>query len=133
MPQDITHVFLNLFSNGFYATHARRRATDDPAYRPTLEVVSRSLGDTVEVRVRDNGSGMPPAVQAMLLTPFFTTKPTGEGIGLGLSLSYEIVVQQHRGTIRVHSREGEHTELVVTLPRRLARIARIATDARATA
>jgi len=80
-------------------------------------VTTRDLGDRVEIRVRDNGVGMPPEVQAKLFTPFFTTKPTGEGTGLGLSISYDIVTQQHSGTITVDSRPGEFTEFTVRLPR----------------
>jgi signal transduction histidine kinase len=123
VPQDITRVFLNLFGNGFYATAKRQRDRGARAgYRPTLRVSTRDLGNEVEVRVRDNGIGMPPEVRAKLFTPFFTTKPTGEGTGLGLSISYDIVVQQHGGTITVDSRPGEFTELVLRLPRAQARV-----------
>jgi signal transduction histidine kinase len=123
VPQDITRVFLNLCGNGFYATAKRQRdGGDDTEYRPTLRVTTRDLGDQVEVRVRDNGVGMPPEVRAKLFTPFFTTKPTGEGTGLGLSISYDIVVQEHGGTITVDSRPGEFTEFVIRLPRAAARV-----------
>lgn len=122
VPQDITRVFLNLFGNGFYATTKRQRGATGADYRPTLRVTTRDLGDQVEMRVRDNGVGVPPKVRAKLFTPFFTTKPTGEGTGLGLSISYDIVVQQHGGTITVDSRPGEFTELVIRLPRAAARI-----------
>jgi signal transduction histidine kinase len=123
VPQDITRVFLNLFGNGFYATAKRQRDGSAGAdYRPTLRVSSRDLGDQVEVRVRDNGVGMPREVREKLFTPFFTTKPTGEGTGLGLSISYEIVVRQHGGTIAVDSRPGEFTEFVMQLPRAAARV-----------
>src|SRR5207253_11288676 len=88
-------------------------------YRPVLRVATRDLGGEVEVRIRDNGVGMPPEVQAKLFTPFFTTKPTGEGTGLGLSISYDIVVQQHGGAIAVDIRLGEFTEFTVRLPRSL--------------
>jgi signal transduction histidine kinase len=81
--------------------------------------MTRDLGDQVEIRVRDNGVGMPPEVRSKLFTPFFTTKPTGEGTGLGLSISYDIVVQQHGGTITVDSRPGEFTEFTIRLPRGL--------------
>jgi signal transduction histidine kinase len=117
VPQDITRVLLNLFGNGFYAAAKRREAGSEPAFQPSLRVSTRDLGDQVEIRVRDNGAGMPPEVQAKLFTPFFTTKPTGEGTGLGLSISYDIVVQQHGGTITVDSRPGEFTEFTVRLPR----------------
>lgn len=122
VPQDMTRVFLNLFGNGFYATTERqrdRRTASD--YRPTLSVVTRDLGDQVEVRVRDNGIGMTPEVRAKLFTPFFTTKPTGEGTGLGLSISYDIVVQEHGGIVMVDSNPAEFTEFVIRLPRAAAR------------
>ena len=119
VPQDITRVLLNLFGNGFYAASKRREERTDPAFQPSLRVSTRDLGDQVEIRVRDNGVGMPPEVQSKLFTPFFTTKPTGEGTGLGLSISYDIVVQQHGGTITVDSRPGEFTEFTVRLPRSL--------------
>ena len=120
VPQDITRVFLNLFGNAFYAVNKRRRDGGDPSFAPTLTLTTRSRGDEIEVRVRDNGSGMPPEVRDKAFTPFFTTKPTGEGTGLGLSISYDIVVQEHGGTIAVDSREGEFTEFTLNLPRHLA-------------
>jgi signal transduction histidine kinase len=119
VPQDITRVLLNLFGNGFYAAASRRQQGIDPAFQPSLRVMTRDLGDQVEISVRDNGVGMPPEVRSKLFTPFFTTKPTGEGTGLGLSISYEIVVQQHGGTITVDSRPSEFTEFTVRLPRGL--------------
>jgi signal transduction histidine kinase len=119
VPQDITRVLLNLFGNGFYAAAKRRQEGTDPAFQPSLRVMTRDLGDQVEISVRDNGVGMPPEVRSKLFTPFFTTKPTGEGTGLGLSISYDIVVQQHGGTITVDSRPGEFTEFTVRLPRTL--------------
>jgi signal transduction histidine kinase len=118
VPQDITRVLLNLFGNGFYAAAKRLREGSDPAFQPSLRVTTRELGNAVEIRVRDNGVGMPPEVVAKLFTPFFTTKPTGEGTGLGLSISYDIVTQQHGGTISVDSRPGEFTEFTMRLPRR---------------
>lgn len=121
VPQDMTRVFLNLFGNSFYATAKRQRESGGGEYRPTLRVTTRSLEEQVEIRVRDNGVGMPPEVRAKLFTPFFTTKPTGEGTGLGLSISYDIVVQQHGGTITVDSRPNEFTEFVLRLPRAAAR------------
>src|SRR5271170_4096079 len=117
VPQDITRVFLNLFGNAFYAVNQRRRDGGDPAFAPRLQVSTRNCGDGIEVRVHDNGTGMPPAVRDKAFTPFFTTKPTGEGTGLGLSISYDIVVQQHHGTIAVDSRQGEFTEFTLHLPR----------------
>jgi two-component system NtrC family sensor kinase len=117
VPQDLTRVFLNLFGNGFYAAKKRAHAQGDVAFRPMLAVVTRDLGDAVEVRVRDNGAGIPAEIKDKLFQPFFTTKPTGEGTGLGLSISYDIVTQQHGGTIEVDSALGEFTEFIVRLPR----------------
>jgi two-component system, NtrC family, sensor kinase len=114
-PQEVTRVLL-LFGNGFYAANKRRHdgATN---FRPVLRVATRDLGEAVEIRVRDNGSGIPPEIRDKLFQPFFTTKPTGEGTGLGLSISWDIVTQQHAGTITVDSRVGEFTEFVIRLPR----------------
>jgi signal transduction histidine kinase len=117
-PQEMTRVFLNLFGNGFYAATKRQRDGGGPDFRPVLTVTTRGLGEAVEVRVRDNGSGIPPEIRDKLFQPFFTTKPTGEGTGLGLSISYDIVTQQHGGTIEVESSVGEFTEFTIRLPRR---------------
>jgi GAF domain-containing protein len=116
-PQEITRVFLNLFGNGFYAANKRSHENGEGSFRPTLTVATRDDGEAVEVRVRDNGTGIPPDIRDKLFQPFFTTKPTGEGTGLGLSISYDIVTQQHGGTITVDSRVGEFTEFTVRLPR----------------
>jgi len=116
-PQEITRVFLNLFGNGFYAATKRTRENGEGSFRPVLAVATREDGDAVEVRVRDNGTGIPPDIRERLFQPFFTTKPTGEGTGLGLSISYDIVTAQHGGTITVDSRVGEFTEFTVRLPR----------------
>jgi len=116
-PQEMMRVFLNLLGNGFYATAKRARDGAGPDFRPTLKVATRDLGDTVEVRVRDNGTGIAPEIREKLFQPFVTTKPTGEGTGLGLSIAYDIITQQHGGTIDVDSREGKFTEFIVRLPR----------------
>src|SRR5438132_5892594 len=116
-PQEMTRVFLNLFGNGFYATVKRQHDGAGPDFRPTLKVTTRELGDAVEVRVRDNGTGIAPEIRDKLFQPFVTTKPTGEGTGLGLSIAYDIVAQQHGGTIEVDSRVDEFTEFTVRLPR----------------
>ena len=110
-------MFLNLIGNGFYAATKRQRGEAGPGFKPVLTVTTRDLGDAVEVRVRDNGTGIPPEIKDKLFQPFFTTKPTGEGTGLGLSISYDIVTQQHGGTIAVESAVGEFTEFIVRLPR----------------
>jgi len=115
VPQDVTRVFLNLIGNGFYAANKRSRETGS---RPILKVSTRDLGAAVEVRIRDNGTGIAPENRDKLFHPFFTTKPTGEGTGLGLSISYEIVTQLHGGTIEVDSEVGAFTEFTVRLPRK---------------
>jgi len=115
-PQDITRVFLNLFNNGFYAAN-KRQAAGEPGFTPTLKVTTHDLGDAVEIRVRDNGTGIPAEIRDKLFQPFFTTKPTGEGTGLGLSISYDVVTKQHGGRIAVDSEPGAFTEFTVTLPR----------------
>ena len=118
-PQEITRVLLNLISNGFYATMKQKAAMND-GYQPALAAATRGLGDHVEIRIRDNGGGIPPDVTAKMFNPFFTTKPPGEGTGLGLSLSYDIIVKQHGGSIEVDTRPGEFTEFRVVLPRAAA-------------
>jgi two-component system, NtrC family, sensor kinase len=115
VPQDIGRVLLNLYNNGFYATQQRVKQ-NQPSYQPTLTVQTECADGMVRIRVRDNGMGMPEAVKAKIFQPFFTTKPTGEGTGLGLSLSYDIVTKGHGGTISVESWEGEGTEFVIELP-----------------
>lgn len=116
LPQEISRVLVNLFGNGFYATRSRREA-GEADYEPTIKVATRSFSDTVEIRVRDNGVGMPKEVRDKLFTPFFTTKPTGEGTGLGLSLSYDVITQQHKGSIVADSEENGFTEFTIRLPR----------------
>jgi len=115
VPQDMTRVFLNLIGNGFYAATKKSR---EPGSRPVLSVTTRARDEAVEIRVRDNGTGIAPKYRDRLFQPFFTTKPTGEGTGLGLSISYDIVTQQHGGTITVDSEPGAFTEFTVRLPRR---------------
>ena len=116
-PQDITRVFLNLFANGFYATTRRARDGGDAGFVPTLKVTTLDAGEAVEIRVRDNGTGIPADIRDKLFQPFFTTKPTGEGTGLGLSITYDIVTQQHGGSIAVDSKVGEYSEFTIRLPR----------------
>jgi signal transduction histidine kinase len=119
-PQDVTRVLLNLISNGFYAATKRKAQADDDGYQPTLAASTQSLGDRVEIRVRDNGPGIPPDVREKMFNPFFTTKPAGEGTGLGLSICHDIVVKQHGGSIEVETQPGEFTEIRVILPRAAA-------------
>ncbi|HTW54811.1 MAG TPA: GAF domain-containing protein [Stellaceae bacterium] len=116
VPQDMTRVFLNLIGNGFYAANKRAQNSGN-GFRPMLKVATQEAGEAVEVRVRDNGTGIPPDIRDKLFQPFFTTKPTGEGTGLGLSISYDIVTQQHGGSIAVDSAENEFTEFTIRLPR----------------
>jgi two-component system NtrC family sensor kinase len=116
-PQEITRVFLNLISNGFYAA-TKRKETSDEIFEPTLKASTKSLGNGVEIRIRDNGTGIPLEVKERMFNPFFTTKPAGEGTGLGLSMSHDIVVKQHRGKIDVATEPGAFTEFIITLPRR---------------
>ena len=117
-PQDITRVCLNLIGNGFYAAR-KQQAAAGLGFEPCLRVSTRDLGDGVEIRVRDNGTGVPDEIREKLFQPFFTTKPTGEGTGLGLSITYDIVTKAHGGTITVESKVGVYTEFVVTLPRKM--------------
>jgi signal transduction histidine kinase len=119
-PQEITRVLLNLISNGFYAANKRRQETGDGGYEPTLAASTKSLGDRVEIRIRDNGTGIPPEVKDKMFNPFFTTKPAGEGTGLGLSLSHDIIVKQHSGAIEVDTEPGAFTEIRIVLPRAAA-------------
>jgi signal transduction histidine kinase len=119
-PQEITRVFLNLISNGFYAAMKRKAEAKLDGYEPVLAAATRNLGDSVEIRIRDNGGGIPPEVREKMFNPFFTTKPPGEGTGLGLSLSYDIVVKQHAGSIEVDTEPGEFTEFRIILPRAAA-------------
>jgi signal transduction histidine kinase len=118
-PQEITRVFLNLISNGFYAA-TKRKETGEEAFEPKLSATTRSLGNKVEIRIRDNGTGIPLEVRDKMFNPFFTTKPAGEGTGLGLSISHDIVVKQHGGNLDVDSEPGAFTEFIITLPRTAA-------------
>jgi two-component system, NtrC family, sensor kinase len=116
-PQEITRALLNLISNGFYAATRRKAESGDENFEPVLSAATRDLGETVEIRIRDNGMGIPPEVRAKIFNPFFTTKPTGEGTGLGLSMTHDIIVKQHGGRIDVDTEPGAFTEFIVTLPR----------------
>jgi two-component system, NtrC family, sensor kinase len=119
-PQEITRVLLNLISNGFYAATRRKVQDGGDGYEPTLAAATKNLGDSVEIRIRDNGSGITPEVRGRMFNPFFTTKPAGEGTGLGLSISHDIIVKQHGGSIDVNSEPGHYTEFRIVLPRNAA-------------
>ena len=115
-PQEITRVLLNLISNGFYAT-TKRKAEAGDGFEPMLSAATKNLGDKVEIRIRDNGTGIPEGVKEKIFNPFFTTKPSGEGTGLGLSISHDIIVKQHGGSIDVETEPGLFTEFRIVLPR----------------
>src|SRR5262249_11382448 len=116
-PQEITRALLNLISNGFYAATKRKGQSDSDTYEPNLTAATKNLGDKIEIRIRDNGVGIPPEIKEKMFNPFFTTKPAGEGTGLGLSITHDIIVKQHSGSIEVDTRPGEFTEVRIVLPR----------------
>jgi len=139
IPQDISRVFLNIINNACYAAHQKARVGEresgrkgdgvsaspthpvshslTPPFHPTLSVVTKNLGNGIEIRIRDNGNGIPKEIRDKIFNPFFTTKPAGQGAGLGLSISYDIIVQEHNGEIKVETEEGKFAEVVVRLPR----------------
>jgi two-component system NtrC family sensor kinase len=119
-PQEITRVLLNLISNSFYATTKRQGQESSNGFEPTITAATKSLGDRVEIRIRDNGTGIPSEVREKMFNPFFTTKPAGEGTGLGLSISHDIIVKQHSGSIEVDTEPGLFTEFRIILPRSAA-------------
>ena len=123
-PQEITRVLLNVIANGFQATERRGADENGGGYEPMLSASTRDLGDAVEIRIRDNGTGMAADVRERMFEPFFSTKPAGQGTGLGLSLSRDIIVHQHAGTIDVETEPGSFTELRIVLPRGAASIAK---------
>ncbi|MBN2355422.1 GAF domain-containing protein [candidate division KSB1 bacterium] len=115
VPQDISRVFLNIISNGFYEAHKRKQTAGD-GFEPLMRVTSQRLKDVVEIRIRDNGNGIPDEVREKLFTPFFTTKPAGQGTGLGLSISYDIITHEHHGELNFDSEEGAYAEFIIRLP-----------------
>jgi signal transduction histidine kinase len=121
-PREITRALLNLISNGFYAAAKRKAETKTGDHEPTLGAATKDLGDRVEIRIRDNGAGIPADVREKMFDPFFTTKPAGEGTGLGLSISHDIIVKQHGGSIEVDTKPGEFAEIRVILPRAMTLI-----------
>jgi signal transduction histidine kinase/ligand-binding sensor domain-containing protein len=116
VPQDLSRAFLNIVNNACYAANDRRKTATN-GFNPVVKVTARNLQESVEIRVRDNGTGIPRSILEKIFNPFFTTKPAGAGTGLGLSLSYDIITQEHRGKIEVDTKEGEYTEFIITIPR----------------
>lgn len=115
VAQDVGRVLLNLFNNAFYAVHQKQK-NNPVGYKPTVSIATAANGDQVVITIRDNGSGIPDSVKDKIMQPFFTTKPTGEGTGLGLSLSYDIIVKGHKGKIDVKSEENNFTEFTISIP-----------------
>jgi two-component system, NtrC family, sensor kinase len=116
IPQDIGRVFLNLINNAFYAVSERKEQSAGKPYEPTVSVKTKKAGNRVEITVKDNGNGIPQNIVDKIFQPFFTTKPTGQGTGLGLSLSYDIVTKGHNGELKVQSKEGDGAEFIISLP-----------------
>lgn len=115
VPQDMGRVLLNLFNNAFYSVSQKKKSVGD-GYTPTVSVTSAKMGNKIEIRVKDNGFGIDEKILDKIFQPFFTTKPTGQGTGLGLSLSYDII-KAHGGELQVVNKEGESVEFVVSLPK----------------
>ena len=116
VPQDLSRVFLNILNNACDAAYEKKKEMRDE-FSPTLSVVTKNLDDLIEIRVHDNGKGIPRENLDKIFNPFFTTKPTGEGTGLGLSISYDIIVEEHKGEIKVETEEGSYTEFIISLPK----------------
>jgi signal transduction histidine kinase len=119
VPQDIGRVLLNLINNAFYAVNEKLTANRSPLtddYKPTVTIQTKKINDKIEIMVSDNGNGIPQNIIDKIFQPFFTTKPTGEGTGLGLSLAYDIITKEHNGTIKANSKENEGSEFVIQIP-----------------
>ena len=117
VPQDISRVFLNIINNAYYAAYDKKKKSSDNNFSPTLRVSTKNLDGKVEIRISDNGNGIPADILDKIFQPFFTTKPSGEGTGLGLSLSYDIVTKVHGGELKVESEEGRYTEFIIEIPK----------------
>jgi signal transduction histidine kinase len=115
VPQDISRVFLNIINNACYAANEKKKVTGDD-FQPKLKVSTKNLNDKVEIKIIDNGNGIPKDIIEKIFQPFFTTKPTGEGTGLGLSLSYDIVTKVHGGELKVETQEGNGTTFIIQIP-----------------
>ncbi len=116
VPQDIGRVLLNLINNAFHAVFSKALTSEDSKYKPTVTIITRNLGDQIEILVKDNGNGIPEKIKDKIFQPFFTTKPTGEGTGLGLSLSYDIITKGHGGELKLETIEGEGSAFIIKLP-----------------
>jgi signal transduction histidine kinase len=115
VPQNISRVFLNIFNNACYSVNEKKKELRD-TFNPLLQVKTKNLGDKIEITIKDNGKGIPQDILNKIFNPFFTTKPTGKGTGLGLSLSYDIIVQEHNGELKANSEQGEYAEFIITIP-----------------
>jgi signal transduction histidine kinase/ligand-binding sensor domain-containing protein len=118
VPQNLSRVFINILNNACYSTNEKKKEKGT-SYAPVLSISTKNLGDKVEIKIRDNGKGIPQAILDKIFNPFFTTKPAGKGTGLGLSLSYDIITQEHKGEIKIESQEGEFAEFTITIPKNL--------------
>jgi signal transduction histidine kinase len=119
IPQEIGRVLLNLINNAFYAvsfSSSKASASNDSTYNSTVIISTKKLDDKIEIKVIDNGTGIPPEIKEKIFQPFFTTKPSGEGTGLDLSLSYDIITKGHNGDLKVITKMGERTEFIIELP-----------------
>ena len=114
IPQDVGRVLLNLYNNAFYAVAEKKRQRSE-SFDPTVSVSTKKKNDKLQITVKDNGNGIPQNILDKIFQPFFTTKPTGQGTGLGLSLSYDII-KAHSGEIKVETKEGEETIFIIELP-----------------
>jgi signal transduction histidine kinase len=122
VSSDLNRAFINLIDNACYAVFTKQKSyqqhsTGEEVYAPKLWIKTQNLGEAVEIRIRDNGMGIPAEAKEKIFHPFFTTKPTGEGTGLGLSLTHDIIVGQHGGTLKVETEPGAYTEFIISLPR----------------
>jgi len=113
--QDISRVLLNIFNNAFYAVNEKKKAAEN-GFEPLVQVTTHQLNEKIEIRIKDNGTGIPEKVLEKIYQPFFTTKPAGEGTGLGLSLSYDIITKGHGGELKVETKEGNGSEFIIQLP-----------------
>ncbi|MBK7966957.1 MAG: GHKL domain-containing protein [Bacteroidetes bacterium] len=114
IPQDLSRVILNIANNAFYAL--REKSISQPAFKSELQISTSLLDQQVSISIKDNGTGIPKEKVDKIFQPFFTTKPSGQGTGLGLSMSYDIITKSHQGTIEIQSKENEFTEFIIHLP-----------------